>query len=155
MRQFSFKYLPCILVLLSLTGCEQHFFQKWTDIAYLNWTADNVVSNQIEITETEATYQISIGLRYLHDISQKGIKVALEISSPSQKTSTKEYEIMLKDENGDDIGEVMAELVDIIQIVENDFKFEEKGSYTFKIKQLTGDTELGGIVEVGLIVDKK
>lgn len=149
------NWLIILPLMLLFTSCEQHFVQKWTDIAYLNWTASNVVSNDIEITETEATHQVSIGLRYLHDISQKSIKVGLEIISPSQKITSKEYDIQLKDENGEDIGEVMANLVDIIQIVEKDMKFEEKGKYTFKIKQLTGENDLAGIVEVGLIIDKK
>jgi gliding motility-associated lipoprotein GldH len=140
--------------LFLFSSCEGHFQQKWTDIPLLNWKQDNVVTNEIEITDTEASYQVGLGLRYLRYLSQKNVKVSLETISPSGKTSTENYEINLKDENGDDIGEVMAELVDIEQVVIKDKKFEEKGKYIFKITQMTGELELEGIVEVGLILDK-
>lgn len=146
----------CILCLtVALSGCNQYFMQKWEDIPMLTWKKSRVVSHTFNISDPDAQYELQLGLRHLRDISLKALRVSLEITKPDKQSSTKEYTLQLKDEKGEVIGQAMSELVDLIQTVEPDWKITQAGEYIFKITQKSNEDELGGIIEVGVVIVKK
>ncbi len=144
-----------VISLLLLGACNQSLIQKWADIPLLTWKKTQVISHQITLSDPTPQYKLQIGLRHLRDISLKALTVSLEITYPDKQTTTKDYTLQIKDEKGEVIGEAMSELVDLIQTVESDWKITQKGDYIFKITQKSNEDEIGGIIEVGILIVKK
>lgn len=151
------KILSVLFTLsLAMIACDStQIYQNWQDIAQLQWKRDNVIENKVKIEDASKKYKISLGLRYLPEMPEKEVNVLVSIVRPNQETEQKAYTIKLKDDNGEHLGEVMGELADITQVVEEDFSFSEVGEYTFLIAQAMPQETLGGILEVGLILNTK
>jgi gliding motility-associated lipoprotein GldH len=151
------KYALFLLIfcpLMAINGCKGKFYKKYEGVAKLQWKRSNVLKYEVNIEDITPPYRLILGLRYISAIKHSSIKVILGMVSPSGKTDSKEYIIQLKDAKGEHLGEAMHDIADREQLMTSDFRFSEKGKYYFTITQATEAEDLGGIMEVGLILDK-
>ncbi len=147
--------IPITICLLLLSGCNQSLIQRWEDIRMMSWKKSQVITHQINLSDTSAQYTLQLGLRHWQSISPRAIVVSLGITSPDKKTTTKDYTLWIKDDKGEVIGEAMFELVDLVQTVEANWKITQKGDYIFKIQQKSNEDQIKDIMEVGLVLVKK
>lgn len=139
-----------------LTSCSegQFFYKNWEGIPQLQWARNNAIVNEVQVKEEDKTkkYTLLLGARHIENIPYKDVTLNLVIKSPSGKEVKNTYTLVLKNEKNEVLGEAMAEIVDLEQIVEKEFIFEETGTYTFTITQASASEILGGFMEVGLLL---
>jgi len=75
-------------------------------------------------------------------------------TSPSGKEIVKEYELKVRESNGDYIGEAGYDIWDSEHLVEPNKKYKETGTYTYVIEQNTPVDPLNFAMEIGVILDK-
>ena len=154
------KVLKKLFVLLSISALmvacdETQVYQSWQDIAQLRWERSNVIENKVNIEDNSKQYKITLGLRYIPGIPEKEVKVLISIINLNGESQEIPYTVKLKDDNDEHLGEVMGELADITQVIEENYSFSEAGEYTFLIVQAMPQETLGGVLEVGLILNTK
>ncbi|PKP47186.1 MAG: hypothetical protein CVT95_05955 [Bacteroidetes bacterium HGW-Bacteroidetes-12] len=75
-------------------------------------------------------------------------------TSPSGKESVNEYELKIRDEKGNYLGDPGYDIIDSEHLVEPNKKYEETGTYTYVIEHIMPNDPLNFAMEVGIIVDK-
>jgi gliding motility-associated lipoprotein GldH len=151
MRKIAYLFM---LIPIVFSACKGKFYKQYQDIPKLQWQRSNVVKFEVDIQDIEAAYRITIGFRYTTHIHQNAIPVIVGMVSPAGKTTSENYIIQLKDAKGEHLGEAMHDLADREQEVKKGFKFTEKGKHYFTITQASDAEDLGGIMEVGLVLEK-
>lgn len=148
----NFQAILFLLLLGNLSACEAPFFQKWQDIPLLKWEQSQIIANEVGI-ENPGNYKITLGIRHILETPYAEIKVAMDLESPSGKKDSRNYVIKLRNEKNEVLGEALSELVDLLQTVEESYAFSEKGTYKIIIRHAMNLPTLGGIIEVGLVID--
>lgn len=148
------KIIIFSFLMLGLIACESKFYKKFETIEKHQWNRKNILKYEVDIQETTAKYKIIAAFRYSPIVNQSVLKIKLNLISPSAKTETSEIEIPVKDTAGNQLGEAMGDIADIQKVIQENYTFAEKGKYTFEITQNMTPEEVGGIYEVGLIVEK-
>lgn len=151
----KFPFLGLLAMMLFLSSCNQdQVFKKYLPLLDKQWPRNKVLKFEVNITDTSGIHQLVTAFRYVSYIKHKAIKIQLTSSSPSGKNDIEVIEIPIKDENGKHLGEAIGDVADIKKTVRENLKFGEKGIYSFEFKQMMVPEDVGGIMEVGLIISK-
>ncbi|WP_020529404.1 gliding motility lipoprotein GldH [Flexithrix dorotheae] len=149
------KKLTFAILVLFLVSCnENRVVNNYEGIAELNWERDNALSYTFDSPGEDIPYTVQIGLRHYTGIQYGDISVNLNMVTPSGESTDKEYIISLRDQNGDVKGSAMGDVTDIEVPVEEGMKFDEQGTYKFKISHTMEPEIVSGVMEVGLVIDK-
>lgn len=118
-----------------------------------HWNKTNVLEFSPVIEDTDAEYQIYIAFRHIYGFQNDAIDLNVEVTTPSGEVSNNIYTITVK--NGNEyLGDCAGDYCDLEQIIQDNYKFSEAGTYTYKISQVTNEDPLQWVMEVGLIIDK-
>jgi len=150
------KIMAIIFVAILFTACNKNkIYEKHkTNFPQFRWEKSNVVEFNPEIIDTTSNYKITVALRHVFGFNLKSIKIDLEIISPSGKNITNEYIVSFYDDEGDLLSLCAGDICDMEQLIEDDFSFNETGTYEINIYHLMNINPLPNIMEVGLIIEK-
>ena len=148
-------FVAFALMLCFLVSCESKFYKKYQDIPMLQWKRENVLKYEVQIDNIAKAYDLTIALRFVPSIKQHPLNLLVGTVSPTGKTTQKTYAINIKGAEGQHIGKLMGDIADLEQKIEGKYMFLEKGKYTFTITQATDAADLGGVQEVGLVIDQE
>ena len=118
------------------------------------WKKSDVVEFKPEITDLEEKYDISIALRHVYGFQLKKLKVNVEIITPSGKKKNKTYKLKVIKNKDEYYSDCAGDYCDLESVVDRNFKFKEKGEYTFRVSQDAKIDPLPNVMKVGLIIDK-
>jgi gliding motility-associated lipoprotein GldH len=118
------------------------------------WLKKDKRSFIIPIDDTKQKFNLSLSFRYANGYPYKSVLVNLEIKSPSGKINQKNYELIVRKEDGSYIGDAGYDIWDSEHLIEKDIAFNEKGDYTFTLSQATPNDPLNFAMEIGVILDK-
>lgn len=142
-----------ILSLLLLMSCD-HIYKEYHKESFstLSWRHGEEISFYPEIEDVSKTYQLTLGVRHIYEARIKRIDVAVQIISPSKKTSVKQYGFNVMDDTGGYLASCAGNMCDLETVVDENLKFTEPGKYQFIVTQNGEQQRISGIMEFGLII---
>ncbi|MBL4592585.1 MAG: hypothetical protein JKX68_02075 [Flavobacteriales bacterium] len=151
------KLLTVLAIAVSLLACqpEDRIFVEHQDLSpELEWLKKDKKTFKVPIEDNNQVYNMSLSFRYANGYQYPTVNVKVIETSPSGKETVKEYELKVRETNGDYIGEAGFDIWDSEHLVEANKKYEETGTYTYVIEQNTPVNPLNLAMEIGLILDK-
>lgn len=151
------KILTVIAVTISLVACqpEGRIYNEHQELSpEVEWLKKDVKTFNVPIVATNQMYNLSLSFRYANGYQYQTANVKVTETSPSGKETVKEYELKVREETGEYIGEAGYDIWDSEHLVEPNKKFEETGTYTYKIEHIMPNDPMNFAMEIGVILDK-
>jgi len=149
--------ITVLAIAASLIACqpEGRIFVEHQDLSpELEWLKKDVREFKVPIDDNSTAFKMSLSFRFATGYQYQTANVKVTETSPSGKETVKEYELKIREANGDYIGEPGLDIWDSEHLVEASKKYEETGVYTYSIEQNTPVDPLNFAMEIGLILDK-
>lgn len=154
MKKIAFTFLFGITLLNC--GSKNKIYSKHKELSpQMEWLKKDVKTFDISIQNTEETYDLSLSFRYVEGFPYKSMKVNVIETSPAGKEISKEYNLKVRDESGEYIGEPALDIWDSQHLIESGKKYAEKGKYTYTIEHVMPKDPVQMVMEIGIILDKK
>jgi gliding motility-associated lipoprotein GldH len=151
------KLLTGLLIVSSLIACqsEDRVFVEHQELSpEVEWLKKDVKTFKVPVSDNSLNFNLSLSFRYTTGYQYPTANVKVTEISPSGKESVKEYDLKVREANGDFIGEPGFDIWDSEHLVEANKKYEETGTYTYVIEQNTPVDPLNFVMEIGVILDK-
>ena len=151
------KLVAFLILSICFISCtpEGRVFSENQDLSpELEWLKKDVLEFKVPIKDKSSAYDMSLSFRYVTGYLFKMAKVKVTETSPSGKVNVKEYDLKVREANGDYIGEPGLDIWDSEHLIESGKKFKETGTYTYKIEQNMPYDPLPFAMELGVILDK-
>lgn len=152
------KLIGIITIVSSLIACqpEGRIYNEHQELSpEVEWLKKDVREFKVPITNKSQEYNVSISFRYANGYQYKTANIKVTETSPSGKETLKEYELKIREDNGDYLGEAGYDIWDSEHLVEPNKKFEETGTYTYKMEHIMPIDPLNFAMDIGLILDVK
>lgn len=120
----------------------------------LEWKKEDKPSFEVPIAEAGSVYDMSLTFRYATGYQYSIVKVLVFETSPSGKKKTMGFELTVKDEAGNYIGEPGLDIWDSTHLVSRNKSFEEVGTYTYEVVQNMPQDPLNYAMEIGVVLDE-
>jgi len=151
------KLLTILAVTASLLACqpENRIYIEHQELSpEIEWLKKDVREFKVPIEDNSIAYNMSLTFRYVSGYQYQTVNVRVTETSPGGKEIVKEYELKVREANGDYIGEAGYDIWDSEHLVEPNKKYKETGTYTYVIEQNTPVDPLNFAMEIGVILDK-
>jgi len=120
----------------------------------VEWLKKDVREFNIPVKDSSILYNLSLSFRYATGYNYNIAKVKITETSPNGKKNTNEFELKIRDEKGDYLGEPGYDIWDSEHLIEPNKKYEEIGTYTYQIEHIMPNDPLNMTMEIGVILDK-
>ncbi len=120
----------------------------------LEWKKEDKPSFEVPIAEAGSVYNMSLTFRYATGYQFPIVKVLVYETSPSGKESIMEYELQVKDADGNYVGEPGLDIWDSEHMISPKRKFDEAGTYTFNVVHNMPQDPLNYAMELGVVLDE-
>ncbi|MCK4663761.1 MAG: hypothetical protein KAT68_12895 [Bacteroidales bacterium] len=151
------RSLTILAIIIGLIGCHPRgrIYVKHQKLSpNLEWLKKDTREFKVPIKDNNIAYNMSLSFRYVHGYQYQVAKVKVTETSPSGKETVKEYDLKVREDKGDYIGEPGYDIWDSEHLVEPNKIYEETGSYTYVIEHNMSKDPLYFVMEIGVILDK-
>lgn len=152
-----FLTLFCVLSLGLSNGCTdpKMVVDQNTEIANRNWSYLNTMKYEVKIDDPSVAYNAYLNLRVTGDYRYSNLFVLITQSNKrGGKPWTTRFEFKLANKDGEWLGQGTGGLYSYQLPFKTNFKFPEKGTYSFVIEQNMRDNPLHEVSDVGLRIEK-
>ena len=149
-----FTLLTLSLMLFSCQPEGRVFSENKELSAQLQWLKEDVIQFDVPIDDISSSYDMNLNFRYATGYQFDVVKVRVTETSPSGKEVVEEFDLKIRDKNGDYIGEPALDIWDSEHLIKEKVKFNESGTYTYKIEHTMPQDQLHFAMELGLTIDK-
>lgn len=152
----TMKKLLIIPIAVALIGCnENRTFVEHQELSpNLEWKSDKVLTFEVPIEDNSVNYDQSITFRYASGFPYNNLLIRVEETSPSGSVSEAEYEIKVVNDDMTYIGEPGLDIWDLEQVVVPNRKFDETGTYTYRVEHIMQNDPVQLAMELGMAFDK-
>jgi gliding motility-associated lipoprotein GldH len=155
----ALKYLfPVLFIATGLmwSGCSDPnaIIDQNTEITNNNWAYTNKIKETVKIDDEHQAYNLYLNLRVTADYKYSNIFVIIHQTGPDHKTINTRLEFKLANPDGEWLGDGSGNLYAFQIPFSQDYKFAQKGTYTFQIEQNMRDNPLRQVSDVGLRIEK-
>lgn len=150
------KWILMLVAPAVLMAChpEGRIFVEHQELSpQVEWLKDDIKTFEVPI-ENADTYDMSLAFRYANGYQYRMVLVKVIETSPSGEETIYDYELRVRDEKGDYIGEPGYDIWDSEHLVEPGKSFSETGTYTYQIEHNMPIDPLNFAMEIGLILDE-
>ncbi len=134
---------------------EGRIYEKHKELSpNVEWKKSDKIVFDVNIEDANTVYNQSIAFRYAYGFPYDLLKVKVTRKSPSGDVAEAVYDLLVRDEKGEYIGEAGYDIWDSEHLVETSIKFPEKGNYEFTIEPQMPDDPVPYAMEIGLVLDK-
>ena len=151
------KLLTVLAIATSLLACqsEDRIYIEHQELSpEVGWFKKDVRTFKVPVLDNSLAYNLSLSFRYTTGYQYETANVKVTETSPGGIESVKEYDLKVREANGDYIGEPGFDIWDSEHLVEANKKYNETGIYTYVIEQNTPVDPLNFTMEIGVILDK-
>lgn len=151
------RLLTVLAMTISLIACQpkERVYVKHKELSPgLEWLKKDVREFKVPVEDTSIAYNMSLSFRYVHGYQYQVAKVKVTETSPGGKETVKEYDLKVREDNGDYIGKAGLDIWDSEHLVEPDKRYEETGTYIYVIEHNMPNDPLIFTMEIGVILDK-
>jgi gliding motility-associated lipoprotein GldH len=144
------------LVLASiLYSCDRSVvFEDNVKLPDNRWEQKNVIELKTDIEDTITPQNIYINVRNAGGYQFSNLFIFFTTQTPSGKMERDTVEITLADPSGKWLGDGLGDIWDNRQLFKGNFRFPEKGIYSFKLEQAMRIDPLPQIMDVGIRIEK-
>lgn len=153
-RTFFICILPAILLLAAGCGNSNTIIDQDNEVPDHNWAYLDKYKYQANIADNSIPYNLYINLRVTGNYKYSNIFVLITTVGPDKKASVKRHEFTLAAKDGEWYGKGSGNLYSYQMPFLTDYKFTEKGVYTFYIEQNMRDNPLKEVSDVGMRIEK-
>jgi gliding motility-associated lipoprotein GldH len=151
------KQLILLLLVSSFMACQPEgrvFIEHQALSPEVEWLKKDKRTFKVPIEDAAQVYNFMLTFRYANGYQYRTAMLKVTETSPSGKESVNEYELQIRDEKGNYLGDPGYDIIDSEHLVEPNKKYEETGTYTYVIEHIMPNDPLNFAMEVGIIVDK-
>ncbi len=151
------RLLTILAITIGLISCQLggRIYIKHQNLSpQLEWLKKDAREFKVPIKDINIAYNMSLSFRYVEGYQYQFAKVKVTEISPSGGKKIKEYDLKVREDNGDYIGNAGLDIWDSDHLVEPSKKFNETGTYTYIIEHIMPTDPLANVMEIGLILDK-
>lgn len=151
------KILVAFTIVTTLLACEQEgrVFSEHKELSpELEWLKKDVREFKVPVTDHLLLYNLSLSFRFTSGYQYEIAKVKVTETSPSGEEKVYEYDLKVREANGDYIGEPGLDIWDSEHMVEFNKKYSESGTYTYVIEHIMPNDPLNFVMEIGVILDQ-
>ena len=150
MRQLILFFILTIF----LTSCrEPATFREYKKMGNASWNRFNFLTFEVPV-KNEDVLDFNLAIRHHTHYPYDALWVNITFYSPDETSRSRDYELKLKDKEGNWKAEGMGDLWDIVFPIHKGMKFYRDGICIVRIENKMTKVETPGIIEVGLIVKK-
>lgn len=120
----------------------------------LEWLKKDKREFNVPIEDTDTKYDLSLSFRYATGFPYKTLNVSVTRISPSGEELVKEYQLKVRDDKGDYIGDPGLDIWDSEHLVDEGVSYDEKGNYKYIIEHNMAQNPVNFAMEIGMMVDK-
>lgn len=143
------------LFVVILVSCDsKRVFEDYKTIDNEEWNKDSVALFKVNLEDTTQNYNLYINIRNSGKYPNSNIWLFVDIKSPDGELLTDTVEYILADNRGKWVGSGIGDLFDSQFLYKQNVYFPHGGEYTFSIKQGMRETNLQGIQDIGLRIEK-
>ncbi|NOQ28374.1 MAG: hypothetical protein GQ564_23675 [Bacteroidales bacterium] len=151
------RLITILIIALGLFACqpEGRIYMEYQELSpELEWLRKDAREFKVPIKDNSIAYNMSLSFRYVNGYEDQVLKVKVTETSPGGIETVKDYDLKVREENGDYIGEVAYEIWDSEHMVESNKKYKETGTYTYVIEHNMPKDPLNSVMEIGVILEK-
>ena len=151
------RLLTILAITIGLISCQTggRIYVKHQELSpQLEWLKKDAREFKVPIKDINIAYNMSLSFRYVYGYKYQFAKVKVTETSPGGKKIVKEYDLKVREDNGDYIGKAGLDIWDSDHLAEPNKKYTETGIYTYVIEHIMPTDPLTYAMEIGLILDK-
>ena len=144
--------ISILLVVILFSACNNNVvYDENKEVNQRAWKTTDKLYYEVDITDTIKSYKLAINIRNTIEYPYSNIYFYLNTILPNGKvTKCDTIECYLAYPDGTWKGKGNSKIRDNRFWIAKNVKFEQKGKYTFELRQATIDSTLKGICDVGL-----
>ena len=143
------------LMIALFSSCDRNvIFEKNVKLPENRWEQKNIIVLKTEIKDTLTPHNIYINVRNAGGYQFSNLFVFFTTQTPSGKMERDTVELTLADESGKWLGDGLGDIWDNKLSFKNNFRFPEKGIYTFQLEQAMRIDPLPQLLDVGIRIER-
>lgn len=144
-----------VVVCCLLMACDKNrVFDATTKLEPRSWIQSNILSFDVNIDDTVSYYNMYINVRNTDTYRFSNLYIFLDTKFPRMYVERDTLELNLAAPDGRWLGSGLGDLLYNQILFKPNFKFPQKGVYTFRLQQGMRELDLSGIADVGLRIEK-
>jgi gliding motility-associated lipoprotein GldH len=145
-----------LIVVLTLSSCRNRsYYADSVVIPGASWSSDNPVLFNAPIDDTITPFDIGLTIRTNPEYPYRNLFLFFTTTSPGGVSIRDTVEYLLSDEKGVRFGTGAGAVTSLQVPFKTNVIFPDQGIYRFSIEQGMRREELGGIVDIGLIITER
>jgi hypothetical protein len=144
----------CVIGVSSCSSgvCKNWKIQKWIYPPNGIWNRLVPFEEIFTIEDVKKQYDVKIELCVLDGFEHSRVPIEIVVTSPSGQVNILNQILVIKDNDGNHIGNVYGDVWTIEQIIYSNKEFTEKGEYSFSVQNRTQYYELFKVKSVSFLV---
>ena len=149
------KNVFCLLfIAVVLTACHQgKTYEDFIDVPE-PWNSEKVIRFNVNITDTADAQNVYLSVRNTSKYGFSNLYLFVTAHSPNGAAVRDTVEITLADEHGKWLGRGAASVFTLYHPYKMHIRFPLRGIYTFDVEQAMWVTDLSGLTNIGLKIEK-
>ncbi|MBL4734177.1 MAG: hypothetical protein JKY18_02340 [Flavobacteriales bacterium] len=150
------KKIITLFLAIGLLACNPNRVFNSSDSNFPNhrWYKEVEITFSVPIVDTLSNHQVYLALRHVHGFQFETMNVTLVSTSPSGKSSTKDYSIQVMGGDNTYLSDCSGDICDREVLIEDHVQFDEQGDWSFVIQNNMPIEYVPNVMEFGLIIDK-
>ena len=146
----------CILIIASLlSSCDRlRVIDENINIPNQAWYNKNKLNFDVNITDTNKTYNVYVNLRVGSDYKYSNFFVMVHQTYPNWQSKKERKELVLLDERGNWLGNGLGDIFDFQIPIYTQMRFNQKGIYKIELEQNMREDTLSPIYAAGIRVEE-
>lgn len=148
-------YLLIFIFLMILTSCGSGvIIDRNKKIENAVWESTDVVRFTAPVSDTTHLFNFYINIRNSTDYQYSNIFLFMKTFYPNGMFSIDTIECILADDSGKWLGKERGGIIDNRILFRKGIRFKLAGNYSFEFEQAMRDSELKGVEDFGIRIDK-
>jgi gliding motility-associated lipoprotein GldH len=148
--------LASIFLLFILGSCDsRRFYEENKSIPAGTWKSNNRIGFDVNISDTLARYDLYINLRNDLDYPYSNIFMFLKTTFPGGQFAMDTVECQLAEADGKWVGSGMGKVRFNRFLFQKGVQFRHAGTYVFTFEQAMRVSDLKGISDIGIRIEKE
>lgn len=150
----TYKFYLIGFALTFMMACDPaKLIDENKDLPNQEWHYKNKLAFDVNIDDTNKTYNVFVNLRVGSDYKYNNFFVMVNQTSPSKMESKERKELTLINDAGIWLGKGLGDLYDFQVAIYPQMRFKEKGIYHFELEQNMREDTLQHIYAAGMRIE--
>lgn len=120
----------------------------------VEWLRTDKREFDVPIEDTNQKYNLSLSFRYANGYPYEYAHIKVTEISPEGVQVVRDHKLIIRDKNGDYLGDPGFDIWDSEHIIEKDKTYTEKGIHKYIVEHNMSNDPMNFAMEVGIILDE-